>query len=105
MKDVSDQITLEIRNALRTPDSSTQQVAVAEKGIELAMKELTFARDRFAAGRSRHEYRGDERANLGRAGTRQSDRSLISIQCLSHQPGSRERRARTDLLSPGPLRV
>lgn len=50
MKDVSDQVTLEVRNALLTLDSSTQQVAVAEKGIELAMKELTFARDRFAAG-------------------------------------------------------
>jgi len=50
MKDVSDQITLEVRNALLTLDSSTQQVAVAQKGIELAMKELTFARDRFAAG-------------------------------------------------------
>ncbi|MDP3089858.1 MAG: TolC family protein [Nitrospira sp.] len=50
MKDVSDQVTLEVRNALLTLDSSTQQVAVAGKGIELAMKELTFARDRFAAG-------------------------------------------------------
>lgn len=50
MKDVSDQITLEVRSALLTLDSSMQQVAVAEKGIELAMKELTFARDRFAAG-------------------------------------------------------
>jgi outer membrane protein len=50
MKDVSDQITLEVRNALLTLDSSRQQVAVAEKGIELALKELTFARDRFAAG-------------------------------------------------------
>lgn len=50
MKDVSDQVTLEVRSALLTLDSSTQQVAVAEKGIELAMKELTFARDRFAAG-------------------------------------------------------
>lgn len=50
MKDVSDQVTLEVRNALLTLDSSTQQVAVAEKGLSLAMKELTFARDRFAAG-------------------------------------------------------
>ncbi|MBS0173731.1 MAG: TolC family protein [Nitrospira sp.] len=50
MKDVSDQVTLEVRNALLTLDSSTQQVAVAEKGIELAMKELTFARDRYVAG-------------------------------------------------------
>ncbi len=50
MKDVSDQVALEVRNALLTLDSSTQQVAVAEKGMELALKELTFARDRFAAG-------------------------------------------------------
>ena len=50
MKDISDQVTLEVRNALLTLDSSTQQVAVAEKGMELALKELTFARDRFAAG-------------------------------------------------------
>lgn len=52
MKDVSDQVTLEVRSALLTLDSSTQQVAVAEKGIELALKELTFARDRYAAGLS-----------------------------------------------------
>ena len=50
MKDVSDQVTLEVRNALLTLESSTQQVAVAAKGLELALKELTFARDRFAAG-------------------------------------------------------
>jgi outer membrane protein TolC len=50
MKDVSDQVTLEVRNALLTLESSMQQVAVAEKGMELALKELTFARDRFAAG-------------------------------------------------------
>jgi len=50
MKDVTDQVTLEVRNALLTLESSTQQVAVAEKGMELALKELTFARDRFAAG-------------------------------------------------------
>ncbi len=50
MKDVSDQVTLEVRNALLTLESSTQQVAVSEKGLELALKELTFAKDRFAAG-------------------------------------------------------
>jgi outer membrane protein TolC len=50
MKDVSDQVTLEVRNALLTLESSVQQVAVAEKGMELALKELTFARDRFTAG-------------------------------------------------------
>lgn len=50
MQDVSDQVTLEVRNALLTLESSTQQVAVSQKGMELALKELTFARDRFAAG-------------------------------------------------------
>lgn len=50
MKDVSDQVTLEVRNALLTLESSVQQVAVAGKGLELALKELTFAKDRFAAG-------------------------------------------------------
>jgi outer membrane protein len=50
MKDVSDQVTLEVRNALLTLESSQQQVTVAQKGAELAAKELTFARERFAAG-------------------------------------------------------
>jgi outer membrane protein TolC len=50
MKDITDQVTLEVRNALLTVDSSTQQVRVAEKGLELALKELTFARDRYSAG-------------------------------------------------------
>ncbi len=50
MKDVSDQVTLEVRNALLTLESSQEQVSVAQKGLDLAAKELTFARDRFAAG-------------------------------------------------------
>ena len=50
MQDVSDQVTLEVRNALLTLASSTQQVTVSQKGLELALKELTFARDRFSAG-------------------------------------------------------
>ncbi|OQW33538.1 MAG: hypothetical protein A4E19_03885 [Nitrospira sp. SG-bin1] len=50
MKDISDQVTLEVRQALLMLESSTQQVAVAEKGLELALKELAFASDRFTAG-------------------------------------------------------
>jgi outer membrane protein TolC len=50
MQDVSDQVNLEVRNALLTLESSTQQVGVAARGMELALKELTFAKDRFAAG-------------------------------------------------------
>lgn len=50
MKDVSDQVSLEVRNALLTLESSTQQVGVSHKGLDLAQQELAFARDRFAAG-------------------------------------------------------
>ncbi|MDE3117735.1 MAG: TolC family protein [Nitrospirota bacterium] len=50
MKDVSDQVTLEVRNALITLVSSRQQVSVAEEGLKLAHKELEQAQDRFAAG-------------------------------------------------------
>jgi len=50
MKDVSDQVSLEVRNALLTLESSTQQVGVSHKGLDLAQKELAFAWDRFAAG-------------------------------------------------------
>ena len=48
---MSDQVTLEVRNALLTLESTMQQIAVSEKGLELALKELTFARDRFAVRR------------------------------------------------------
>lgn len=50
MKDVADQVNLEVRNALLTLNSTQQQVSVAQKGLDLAHKELAFARDRFAAG-------------------------------------------------------
>jgi len=50
MKDVSDQVTLEVRNALITLTSSRQQVSVSEEGLKLALKELDQAQDRFAAG-------------------------------------------------------
>jgi outer membrane protein len=67
MKDVSDQVTLEVRNALLTLESSTQQVAVAEKGMELALKELTFARDRFAAGLGTHIEVTNAQTSVARA--------------------------------------
>lgn len=67
MKDVSDQVTLEVRNALLTLESSTQQVSVAEKGMELALKELTFARDRFAAGLGAHIEVTNAQTSVARA--------------------------------------
>ncbi len=50
MKDVSDQITLEVRDALLTLASTRQQVLVSQDGIRLALRELELARERFAVG-------------------------------------------------------
>ena len=49
-KDVSDQITLEVQDALLTISSTEQQVLVAEEGLKLALKELKLSRERFAVG-------------------------------------------------------
>ncbi len=67
MKDVSDQVTLEVHTALLTLESSTQQVAVAEKGLELALKELIFARDRFTAGLGTNIEVTNAQASVARA--------------------------------------
>jgi outer membrane protein TolC len=67
MKDVSDQVTLEVRNALLTLESSQQQVVVAQKGLDLAAKELTFARDRFAAGLTTNIEVTNAQTSLARA--------------------------------------
>jgi outer membrane protein TolC len=67
MKDVSDQVTLEVRNALLTLDSSTQQVGVSEKGLELALKELAFARDRYGAGLASHIEVSNAQTSVARA--------------------------------------
>jgi outer membrane protein TolC len=50
MKDVSDQITLEVRDALLTLASTRQQVLVSQEGLRLALRELELARERFAVG-------------------------------------------------------
>lgn len=50
MKDVSDQITLEVRDALLTIASAKQQVLVSQDGLRLALRELELARERFAVG-------------------------------------------------------
>ena len=49
-RDVDKQIGLEVRDALLTLESTQQQVAVAEKGLRLAFRELHLARERFAVG-------------------------------------------------------
>ena len=50
MKNVSDQITLEVRDALLTLASTQRQVGVAQKGLRLALRELDLSRERFAVG-------------------------------------------------------
>ncbi|MBI3803091.1 MAG: TolC family protein [Nitrospirae bacterium] len=49
-RDLVQQINLEVRDALLTLASARQQVAVSEVGLQLALKELELARQRFEAG-------------------------------------------------------
>jgi outer membrane protein TolC len=50
MKDLSAQISLEVRDALLTLSSTRQQVLVAEEGLRLALRELELSRERFTVG-------------------------------------------------------
>ena len=49
-RDIKYQVGLEVRDALLTLGSTQQQVAVAQKGLRLSLKELNFASQRFAVG-------------------------------------------------------
>ncbi|WP_447975180.1 TolC family protein [Nitrospira sp. Kam-Ns4a] len=49
-KDLNDQITLEVRDALLTIESTRKQVLVSQEGLRLALKELELSRERFAVG-------------------------------------------------------
>lgn len=49
-RDIRYQVTLEVRDALLTLESTQQQVAVAQEGLRLSLKELDLARQRFAIG-------------------------------------------------------
>ncbi len=50
MKDVLDQVTLEINDALLTLESAREQVSVAKEGIRLALTEVELAEERFRVG-------------------------------------------------------
>ncbi len=50
MRDLENQVALEVRDALLTLESTQQQVAVAQAGLRLAFEELDLARQRFAVG-------------------------------------------------------
>ena len=49
-KNIEYQVALEVRDALLTLESTQQQVAVAQKGLRLSLKELNFAGQRFSVG-------------------------------------------------------
>lgn len=49
-RDVQDQVTLEVRDALLTLRTAKQQVLVAEEGQRLARREVELSRERFAVG-------------------------------------------------------
>ena len=49
-RDIRYQVTLEVRDALLTLESTQQQVSVAQEGLRLSLKELDLARQRFSVG-------------------------------------------------------
>jgi len=49
-RDIQYQVSLEVRDALLTLESTEQQVAVAQEGLRLSFKELDLARQRFSVG-------------------------------------------------------
>ncbi len=49
-RDIRYQVALEVRDAMLTLESTQQQVAVAQKGLRLSLKELDLARQRFSVG-------------------------------------------------------
>lgn len=67
MKDVSDQITLEVRDALLTLASTRQQIAVAQEGLRLALRELELSRERFSVGVANNVEVTNAQASVARA--------------------------------------
>ena len=49
-RNIKYQVALEVRDALLTLGSTQQQVAVAQEGLRLSLKELNFASQRFSVG-------------------------------------------------------
>jgi len=53
-KDLVNQITLEVRNALLTLDLTKQQVMITKKALELSLKELRLSQKAFSLGTLTH---------------------------------------------------
>ena len=66
MQDISDQVTLEVHDALLTLASTRRQIAVSQEGLRLALKELELARDRFGAGIANNIEVTNAQASLAR---------------------------------------
>lgn len=66
-KDVAHQITLEVRDALLTLQSTQQQVVVAREGLRLSLRELDLARERFTVGVANNVEVTNAQASVARA--------------------------------------
>lgn len=66
-KDVVQQITLEVRDALLTLQSTRQQVTVAREGLRLSLRELDLARERFTVGVASNVEVTNAQASVARA--------------------------------------
>jgi len=49
-RDLEAQVALEVRDALMTLESTEEQVRVAQEGLQLSLKELNLAKERFSVG-------------------------------------------------------
>ena len=49
-RDMQAQVALEVRDALMTLDSTAEQITVAQQGLQLSLKELNLAKERFSVG-------------------------------------------------------
>ncbi len=67
LKDVADQVTLEVQDSLLTLESAHKEAVVAQQGLRLALKEVELAQDRFRVGMATNLDVTEARAGLARA--------------------------------------
>lgn len=66
-KDVAHQVTLEVRDAMLTLQSTRQQVLVAREGLRLSLRELDLAKERFTVGVANNVEVTNAQASVARA--------------------------------------
>lgn len=67
LQDVTDQITLEVRQAVVTLEPTRDQVSVAQRGLAAALREMELARERFVILASSNIELTNAQASLSRA--------------------------------------